>query len=222
MNEAGTPKHEIEHRTIKLIVGLIALSLAPLTAFLASAPLDSISAAYYDDGRWTRDVFVGFLFAIAAFLLCYNGYSPREAALSKIAAIAAALVALMPCECGGHDQLIAGLHGLAAAVMFTILAFFCWLFSNRAREKVRDCQYQEAQRRVWIYQACLVTIVVAMATVAAARLTGLTVEGLVFWCEASALVAFGLSWLIASRLIPGLAAPAERKEYFPGGSQPGR
>ena len=65
-------REEIDHRTIKLIVGVIALSLATLTGAFAGTPIASISASYYEGG-WSQTIFIGFLFAIAAFLLAYNG-----------------------------------------------------------------------------------------------------------------------------------------------------
>ena len=69
---------------------------------------------------------MGFLFAIAAFLLAYNGLSRTEMFLSKAAAAAALGVALFPCECGGHPALVPYVHGASAAVMFLILAYFCY------------------------------------------------------------------------------------------------
>ena len=56
---------EIDHHTMKLIVGVIAISLAWLTSIFSQTPLESISASYHADG-WSRDIFVGFLFAISA------------------------------------------------------------------------------------------------------------------------------------------------------------
>ena len=91
---------------MKLIVGVIAMSLAFLTNFFASSNISSISAAYHEGG-WSQNFFVGFLFAISAFLLAYNGESRSEMILSKVAAVAALGVALFPCECGVHDQVIA-------------------------------------------------------------------------------------------------------------------
>jgi hypothetical protein len=73
---------EIDHRTIKLIVGGVALGLAPLTIALSPAPIASISASYHEGGA-AQSVFVGFLFAIAALLLAYNGLSRTEMILSK-------------------------------------------------------------------------------------------------------------------------------------------
>ena len=78
---------EIDHHTLKLIVGIIAISLAPLTSWFAEGSLASVSASYFEAGA-ASDVFVGFLCAIAAFLAAYNGRGPREMVASKIASSA--------------------------------------------------------------------------------------------------------------------------------------
>ena len=91
---------EIDNQTMKLIVGLIAVSLPFLTNYFSPTPLDSISASYWAEGDWSRNIFVGFLFAIGAFLLSYNGYGDDQRRLSKVAAFAAVAVAMFPCNCG--------------------------------------------------------------------------------------------------------------------------
>ena len=135
-------KQEIDHRTLKLLVGLIALTLGNLTSFFAESKITSISASYHAGG-WSQSIFVGFLFAIAAFLLAYNGLSRSEMLSSKLAAMAALGVALFPCGCDGHDEIIAHVHFASAAVMFIILAYFCYVFYRRARAK----GHTEANRR---------------------------------------------------------------------------
>ena len=112
---------EINHHTIKLIVGVIAISLAFLTALFSEHPLDSISAAYHETGK-SRDILVGFLFAIAAFLLSYKGRSTKELLLGRIAAVSAMGVALFPCGCGNHTEIVPRLHVASAVTMFVILA----------------------------------------------------------------------------------------------------
>ena len=84
---AAPVRQEIDHRTIKLVVGLIALSLPCLTSFFAGTVITSISASYYEGG-WSQSIFIGFLFAISSFLLAYNGMSRPEMLLSKLAAVA--------------------------------------------------------------------------------------------------------------------------------------
>jgi hypothetical protein len=200
---------EIDHRTLKLIVGLVALSLASLTSLFARTKIASISASYYESG-WSQVIFIGFLFAISAFLFAYNGYSRREMLLSKIAAVAALCIALFPCGCGGHKEIIKNVHGIAAAVMFLILAFFCYVFFRRALHK----RSAEAKSRAYIYAGCGVVMVVSILVLATdfllhgagtARIPRLT-----FYGEAAALVAFGVSWLVASHHVPGVTSKQER------------
>lgn len=206
-------KPEIDHRTIKLIIGIVALTLASLTSFFSSVPLTSISASYYQEG-WARNFFVGFLFAIAAFMLAYNGLSRKEMLLSKCAAAAAFVVAMFPCGCDAHIEIIPYVHYVAAAVMFAILAYFCWLFRERALQK----GYREALRRSKIYVTCGLVIVAVMAIMALDHFTHAALTALLprltFYCEGAGLVAFGVSWLTASKVIPGISSQSERFSPF--------
>lgn len=202
-------REEIDHRTIKLIVGIIALSLATLTSIFAETAISSISASYYEQG-WSQTIFIGFLFAIAAYLMAYNGISKTEMVLSKVASVAALGVALFPCECGSHVALVPYVHGLSAAVLFLILAFFCREFYKRAYTK----GYTEALRRARIYVMCGVLIIVSIVAIALDNFSNgaLTqkIPRFVFYGETMALVAFGISWLTASRTFPVITSKEER------------
>ena len=96
--------------------------------------LDSISDAYYASDA-SRNVFVGCLFAVSAFLLAYNGFSRKEMIASKIASGAAFLVAMFPCVCDRQVDVSVHVHGTAAAAMFLILAYLCFVFRQRATAK---------------------------------------------------------------------------------------
>lgn len=204
------PKHqEIDHRTLKLIVGVIAISLASLTAAFADRSITSISASFHEGG-WSQTVFIGFLFAIAAFLMAYNGLTKVEMVLSKVASLAALGVAMFPCKCDTHDEIIPNIHGISAAVMFLILAYFCYAFFRRAKVK----GYPQAELRAAIYAICGLLIVASIGVLAFDGLTGNSIsaqiERLTFYGEAIGLVAFGVSWLTASRVLPVLTRPSER------------
>lgn len=200
---------EIDHRTLKLIVGVIALSLGNLTSFLTHAQITSISESYWEGG-WAQSIFVGFLFAIASFLLAYNGLSRAEMVLSKVAAVAGLAVALFPCGCDGHAETIPYVHYASAAVMFLILAYFCYVFYKRARGK----GHTEANRRAFVYVICGVAIIASMLVLAfdavAHHMLSNAIHRLVFYCELAALVAFGTSWLTASHILPVLTSRDER------------
>lgn len=202
-------REEIDHRTIKLIVGVMAIGFPFLTSAFAGTAIASISASYYEGG-WSQSIFVGFLFAISSFLLAYNGLTRPELIGSKVAASAALGVALFPCECGDHAALVPYIHGASAAVMFLILAFFCRVFYQRAMQK----GYPQAKARAAIYVACGAAIVLAIVALAADHFSGgalsARVPRLVFYGESVGLIAFGISWLTASRTIPGLTREDER------------
>ncbi|MEO6687707.1 MAG: hypothetical protein ABIS07_01835 [Dokdonella sp.] len=210
---AAPKREEIDHRTIKLIVGVIAVSLASLTSLFASTAIPSISDSYYEGG-WSQSIFVGFLFAIAAFLLAYNGESRTEMLLSKVAAVAALGVALFPCRCGSHSEFIPYVHAISAATMFLILAYFCYLFFRRARDK----GHPQAKARAGIYAACGVAIVSSILVLAIDNLTHgslrATIPRLTFYGEATGLMAFGVSWLTASRVLPVITRKDERFSPF--------
>jgi uncharacterized membrane protein YjfL (UPF0719 family) len=206
---AAPQRQEIDHRTIKLIIGVVALSLASLTSLFARTAITSISASYYEGG-WSQSIFIGFLFAIAALLLAYNGLSRSEMILSKVAAIAGLGVALFPCSCGAHPVRVPYVHWACAAAMFLILAFFCYTFFERARAK----KHVQAVARATIYVACGIAIVLSIVTIAIDNLTNGSLSAFVprltFYSEAAGLVAFGISWLTASRVLPLLTREDER------------
>jgi len=202
-------RQEIDHRTIKLIVGVIALSLASLTSYFAGSAITSISASYYAGG-WSQSIFIGFLFAISAFLLAYNGNSRSEMIWSKVAAVAGLGIALFPCKCGDHAEIIPYVHEIAAAAMFLILAYFCFGFYRRAKAK----GYAQATTRAYLYALCGLAILVAIAAVFIDSWSGGVLSSriprLTFYAERTALIAFGLSWLLASRILPVVTRKDER------------
>lgn len=209
--EPHRPKRvEIDNRTLKLVVGLIAIGMPILTDLLSDRQIHSISESYYCEGR-TSTVFVGFLFAIAAFLCAYNGRSRYQMFWSKVAAVSAALIALFPCDC---DRIKGpGVHYAAAAALFGVLTYFCWAFYRRSFTS----KYPEAKLRRIIYLACAIAMVLAILALAANALVHFDKRELpqfVFYGEATGLIAFGISWLVASRTLPVLTHPRERFSPF--------
>lgn len=205
---------EIDDHVLKLTVGLIALSLANLTAWLSADSIGSISASYYESG-WARDFFIGFLFAISSFLFAYNGDSSAEMILSKIAAVAGLGVALFPCRCDQPPNIVTYVHYTSAAIMFAVLACLCVIFYQRARAK----GHREAMWRSYIYAVCAITIVLVIAVLGIDNFTGghlgSRLPRLTFYGECAGLVAFGISWLVASRVLPFITTPTERVSLLP-------
>lgn len=206
-------RKEIEHRTIKLVVGLIAISLATLTSIFSEDAITSISASYHQGG-WARDIFVGFLFAISAFLLAYNGRSRLQMLLSKVAALAAICIAMFPCKCEYHPEIVPYIHGVSAAVMFIVLAVFCYSFYRRALDK----GHIQAKVRAVVYAICGITIAVSILVLVTDHLLSGAISSrivrLTFYGEAAGLIAFGIAWLVASRVLPLISSKEERFSVF--------
>ena len=98
-------KRQINHKVMRVIVGVIALLLSPVVWLLSGSEneLTSISISYWTD---SRDIFVGSLIAVGFFLSAYNGAGKGrdwEYRLSKIACLFAICVAIFPTE-GYSDE----------------------------------------------------------------------------------------------------------------------
>jgi hypothetical protein len=205
---------EIDQYTIKFLIGFVALSLPVVELVLSRGAITSISQSYwYPDSHWSRNVFVGSLFAIAALLAGYNGTSSTQLLFGKVAALAALLISIFPCNCGDDShEIVKGVHAASAGIMFAVLAWFCWDFIERAKTKLGDDRKKAATRRIVIYRACGVGMVIAVALFVAHVVT--KEERLVFWGETFGLVSFGLSWLTASHKLPGITHESEKETLF--------
>lgn len=202
---------QIDHRLIKLLIGLIAVFMAFFMQWAAGRSLSSISESYYTRaGDW----FVGLLFAEAALFLSFKGDRSVwfERGLTVVASMCAAVVAVAPCgDCGHGSVPVSVLHYPAAGSLFAILGYFCWRFRKTASGKFN--QYPEARQRAKVYAVCLA----GMVGCAALAVMGMVVPEIdkrypnhVFWMEALGLVSFGFSWLAASRTIPLITGDGER------------
>lgn len=207
-----TKRPIFDYRVLRLFMGVIALSLPYAVIFLSQESLTSVSASYYTDAR---DTFVGMMFVVGAFLWAYNGHTLRQAAVSKVASLAAFFVGFFPTACDGCAVSAASItHFSAAAVLLSALAYFCL---GPFREKTRG-QPGKAGRRAVIYLVCGWAMVAAMLIALAAWLflEPATVAELriVFWVELVALNAFGIAWITAGKLLPILVDKDEAVVVF--------
>ena len=204
---------EINQYTIKFLIGLLALLLPVVEVILTRGVTTSISESYwYPDSYWSRNVFVGSLFAIAALLSGYNGTSSKQLLFGKVAALAAILIANFPCKCGNSAiELFKSVHGVSAGVLFAVLAWFCWDFIQRAKTKLHDVRRTAASRRIVICKACGIGMLAAIALFIAHFLFFPDEELLILLGETFGLVSFGLSWLTASHKLPGITHASERE-----------
>ncbi len=170
--------------------------------------LDSISAYYYSV---TRNIFVGSLWAIGIFLICYR-YEYLDDIVSTVAGVCAIGVSLFPTtpDKATAQQIVIGiLHGLFAGIFFgtlALMAIFLFTRKNPDPDKVTD----RKRLRNKIYLICGITIVVCLvlliliALVQNLFLSGkpllqplrpvLVLEWLATW-------AFGIAWFVKGETI---------------------
>jgi hypothetical protein len=201
-----------DYKALRLMLGIIALTLPFIVTAIAQMPLPSISASYFTEAR---DEFVGLLFIVGGLMLAYNGHTNREALAAKVAAICAIVIALFPTAkaCGEPSQTVM-IHTVAAVLMFSILAWFCFVpFRKNTKGKGG-----KKGRRAKLYFLCGSVIVAAMAVGLIGKLL-LSCEqaadlDLVYWVEAVALGAFGIAWIVAGKIIPLLVDDEEALRLF--------
>ncbi|NKB39024.1 MAG: hypothetical protein GKR93_17975 [Gammaproteobacteria bacterium] len=201
-----------DYRSLRLLVGMIAMLLPIVVTGIAAKELSSISASYYTNAR---DVFVGMLFIVGTFLLAYNGHTKPQAVLSKIAAMAAFCIALFPtaCECCGTDW-SAMVHYMSAGVFFSILVYFCFVpFQYEFwSSKIANLSRKRLARSA-VYFVCGIVMIFCILIIAFASDTAKEQHNLTFIGEWVALEAFGLAWIVSGKFFTLLADPDEELKF---------
>jgi hypothetical protein len=100
-----------------------------------------------------RNVFVGVLWAIGAFLFLYKGYSRREDIALNIAGVAAVMIAAFPMDWPAHEgvaqSLIAKTHFASAAIFFLSIAYVCVFCAKETLIMVQDANVRRRLERIY-------------------------------------------------------------------------
>jgi hypothetical protein len=216
-------------RSLRMAIGWIGLALpfalvigenlrdwfVTRTSTFGHSFVEPSMSAYFHTGM--REIFVGSLCAIAVFLVCYKGYDRRDDIAANIAGICALVVAVFPTteravtdidsvtifsDARTPDPSYVGvLHFLAATCFFLTLAVMSlYLFTLSTTTGVTA----EKKNRNRVYRTCGITMIVAIVLIAIGRIAGVSdLTSYMFWLEAVAVVAFGISWLTKAQVIFG-------------------
>lgn len=244
---------DIDYRALRMIVGLIAVSIAIVCTGLfwfhtgKGVIPTSISVTYHFGAR---DFFVGALFAVGGFLLAYKGWTTTELWLAKIAGICAILIAVCPtsvdldwvepaqlpfdatqckvCEAvkdlskmesaqtaGTNDELKEAtrkcittgsrftpvIHGTSAFLLIGILFYYCVGFGYRVYKKIKKKpDLQRLKWRLGVYAVCATSMALSAGVGGYMIYDGSDSNStVVFWVEFVCLMAFGISWIVASK-----------------------
>lgn len=200
----------LSYLALRKAIGILGILLPFVLAFgvrviFKSETPDTISGFYYTG---MGDVFVGTLCAIGVFLLSYKGYERRDDLAGDFACVFAVGVALFPTtppsDPSALERAIGASHLVFAALFFVTLAYFSLCLFTKTGEETPTRRKIMRNR---IYVGCGCTIVAAIVLIAAISLLPEQLEETlraynpVFWLEAMAVVAFGLSWLTKGEAI---------------------
>jgi len=171
----------------------------------------SMSGYYYTP---MRDVFVGSLCAIGVSMFSYCGYDIRDKIAGRLACAFAIGVAVFPVRPDENftagQEMIGRVHLASATLLFATLAYFCLgLFTQTHANRSMTI---EKRRRNSVYKVCGWIIIAAILLIALSEWLFLNPYSPfiasavkdytpVYWLEAAAVVAFGVSWLTKGEAI---------------------
>jgi hypothetical protein len=213
----------ISYTLLRQVVGWIG-TLLPIVLLVGvaisstQARPDSMSGYYYTD---MRNVFVGALCALGAFLGAYDGYDDLDRWITNIAGFCAIGVAFCPtkptvCVPGPHacpassvaqlstgQQVVGDIHVFFAVTTFVMLGLMALRFAKGGK----TASGQDATGRNPIYRASGVTILSCVLLAVLSNLLPTSVNAhwpLLFIFEAVAVFSFGVSWFVKGRTMEGI------------------
>ncbi len=168
-----------------LIIGICAFEYVhgTLIGDFSKCVKNSISA-YYDSK--IRDVFVGILCVIGAFLFAYKGYDYRDDRVSHLAGLSAFGVALCPIT---STRVIEVTHYLSIIVLFLALAYISrYRFTKSKCESIQP-RTPKAKRNM-VYTWCAYIMVFSLLAMGAFKLLELPLNDnkVVYWVVTSVLL----------------------------------
>lgn len=144
-----------------------------------------------------RDVFVGLLFSIGAFLYLYKGYSTQENIALNVAGIFAAGIALFPMEinCKPDCSYITP-HGVCVLGFFSGIAFALWFCAKDTLSWLPD----ENDRRRYVMAYRILGWLLPLSVVTAYGVTywGRALTSYVYFVELFAVWTFAAYWIVKS------------------------
>ncbi|MFM9979145.1 MAG: hypothetical protein ACKVOP_14010 [Sphingomonadaceae bacterium] len=195
-------------------IGIVAIALPFLLVAVGGLHENYSISFFYHRGGWSRDIFVGSLWATGVFLILYQGYTFWEWMFLNLAGVCAIGVAMVPmgtvqcpCEVAAGAQAISTVVAacdqfrfswhLAFAVAFFACLFVVSVFLGKVGlERIIHPPLRERLR--WAYNVIgFGMIVIPGGIVLAHALFTLPCKShWVFWLEAVAIWLFGAYWFV--------------------------
>jgi hypothetical protein len=210
----------VSYLTVRLAIGVLGMALPFVLAiggFLLFGYGIQSSISYYartDMGP----VLVGTLFAAGFFLLGYRGYERADDVAGIVAWLSALGVALFTCgpDGGGtpREDFVGTLHLISTVVLFGALVYFSLVLFTKTRPRKNPATRKKTRNIIykvcgWVMVACLVIAFVYLVLPKGAQAMFTPLHP-VYWMEAAALEAFGVSWFVKGEGILKDRVPARK------------
>jgi hypothetical protein len=194
----------VSHLTLRRAVGAMGILLPPIMVIGCwfsgcTDPVQQSISAYY--GTDMRDIFVGILFVTGWFLFAYRGYDRRDNLAGDLACVFALGVALFPVT--DPPGPIRTLHHVFASALFLTLTYFSLFLFTKTKPGRPLTRGKILRNRVYIGCGVIMLACLVMVPVYCQFFDHLPIAQLkpVFWLEALALWAFGVSWAVKGETI---------------------
>ena len=181
------------------------LSLGALI-FFQTGFQSSISSYYYTG---MRNVFVGILCAIGFFLLSYRDYERNDKIAGDLGCIFALGVAFFPMKpdvvSANYNPMTGYAHFFFAAGFFITLTYFSLYLFTKTEAKKTPTKRKILRNKV--YKACGYMIAICILLIAIYSILPENMASIfksykpVYWLEALAILAFGVSWFTKGEAI---------------------
>ncbi|MBX9782499.1 MAG: hypothetical protein K2X48_04310 [Chitinophagaceae bacterium] len=188
----------ISYKTLRILMGLAGI-LLPLMVFIGKAisehsmELEFSISDYYDNATG-GDILVGVLFALSFFLFAYKGPEPVDNKVASIGALMAMGVALFPTT--STIKWIHYMHFVFAISLFTVFIVFSIYLFRKTKKGIVPTDEKKKRNRLYLVCGIIMILCIAGLAISMWMMEDLCASAkLVFWGEAIALFAFGVSWL---------------------------
>ncbi len=212
--ESMVRSHLFLRRTMGILGIALPFTLLYVGMMFHTEPQASVSDYFHTN---MQRVFVGVIVTFGLFLIAYTGYHRHDNLLGNFAGFCALGIVIFPTtpSCATRIEEIVGIIHLACAGLFFVSLM---IFSVHFFRKGKGDPGQRKKHRNRIYLGCGILMGLSILLIATHKLLEFPAyEHSVFWLEAVALVAFGISWLIKGKFI--IADVEDQEAVFAAGTQ---
>ncbi len=203
----------VSYLTLRKAIGILGLAL-PFVLYLGATLLfntglqETISTYYYTG---MRNVLVATMCAMGSFLLSYRGYERADHVAGVLASIFAVGIALFPTtpleNPSAHAKIIGDVHVVCATLFYSTLIYFCLALFTKTDASIPT---RRKLQRNTVYRVCGYTIAACILLILVESILPASLEafqnsldknGVKFYLESVAGIAFGISWLTKGEAI---------------------